>query len=166
MYTVDTCPHVGCGYCKYFEPLADRSKNKSECKRIDHKKVQFKRPIFTPSDYGYWHIPCADFVPKYPEYADYKEWTTFEDFWPVYVKSWLPYEDENILQYFALNGNQDILYGVPLRDFIDGTMISDGVLHAVEKMYYKGYTRSHNINLPILHHDKINGVVIDTEECL
>lgn len=84
----------------------------------------------------------------------------------MYAKAWLPYENENILQYFILNDNTDIEYGVPLQKFIDGTMISDGVLHAVEKMYYKGYKKWDNINMPILHHDEINGVIIGSEECL
>ena len=131
MYTVDTCPHYGCKDCKFFRVDADR--NESLCKRIDHKTIKFAVPWFKSYDCGqYFHLPCADFIPKHIEYADAKEWTNFEDFWDVYVKAWLPYQNEDILVWFCLNDDNSVRYGVPLDRFKDNTMIKDNILMAIK----------------------------------
>lgn len=156
MYTVDTCPHVGCKDCAYFKVNADLNGIESICKRIDHKKVKFAIPRFKSYDCGCFHIPCGDFIPKHPEHADFKDWTNFNDFWKVYVETWLPYGNENITVAFTINGDTSVRYHVPLSKFIDGTMIIDGVLQAIEKTYY-----AHHYNIV---HEKIDGVVINVGE--
>lgn len=166
MYTIDDCPHVGCRDCKYYKVNADLKSVESTCKRIDHKRIKFVDRPLCAYDCGAFHTPCNDFIPANPEYADFKEWTNFEDFWPVYVKAWLPYEDVDTQVYFTLNGDDDIRYGVPLLSFVDNTMISDGVLHAIDKAYFRRGYADHGIHLYELVHEPINGVVIDTGECL
>lgn len=163
MYTVDTCPHVTCKDCLFYNIKADLESEKSICKRIDHKMVKFADPWFACYTCGQYHIPCCDFIPKHPEYEDFKEWTGFADFWPVFVKAWLPYEDENITVPFILNGNKEIRYHVPLCRFIDGTMLRGGILHAIEKTYYKRGAVEHGVQLYDLIHEKINGVKINTD---
>lgn len=136
MYTVDTCPHYGCGDCKYFRVDADR--NESLCKRIDHKKVKFAIPWFKSYDCGqHFHLPCNDFEPKHMEYADAKEWSGFDNFWNAYKEAWLPYKNEHKLTWFCLNDNKNVRYGVPIKSFVEGTMIQNNKLMAVKKAYYK-----------------------------
>lgn len=162
MYTVDTCPHVGCGDCAYFKVNADLDGVESTCKRIDHKKVKFAIPWFKCYDCGMnsLHIPCGDFIPAHPEYADFREWTNFSDFWKVYVETWLPYKNENITLPFTINGDTSVRYHVPLSKFIDGTMIVDGVLQAVEKTYCKRDKVECGVQLYKIIHKKIDGVLI------
>lgn len=163
MYTVDTCPHVMCQHCLYYNIRADLESEQSTCKRIDHKRVKFADPWFASYTCGQYHLPCCDFTPKHPEYADFKGWTGFTDFWPVFVKAWLPYENENITLPFILNGNKEVRYYVPLRRFLYGTMISGGILHAVEKTYYKRGKVEHGVQLYDLIHEQIGGVKINTD---
>ena len=170
MYTVDNCPHFGCGDCVYFRVDADRvnadqiniNQENILCKRIDHKKVKFAISWFKSYDCGQsFHLPCADFIPKHLDYADAKEWSGFEDFWKVYVKAWLPYENEDILLWFCLNDDTQVRYGVPLKKFLDGTMIQDGILMAIKKQYYKRQHKN-DIGYTIIN-EEINGVQIDGE---
>ena len=63
MYTIDTCPHLGCKDCLY---------NGESCKRIEGTKLEFVRPYFACQHSGF-HIPCNSFEPKHPEYADLVE---------------------------------------------------------------------------------------------
>ena len=66
-----------------------------------------------------------------------KKWTNFEDIWNAYKKAWLPYENENIEIPFVVNGEKSVWYYVPLKKFLDGTMIKNGKLLATKKKYYK-----------------------------
>lgn len=164
MYTIDNCPHFGCGDCLYFDVNAERDNVVSICKRIDHKNVKFAEPYFKSYDCGqHYHIPCGDFIPKHLDYADAKEWTNFNDFWNAYVKAWLPYENENITIPFTINDNTDVRYHVPLKRFIDGTMIMDGFLQATEKTYMKRTVIDLGVQLYTVVHEEINGVKIGGE---
>lgn len=164
MYTIDNCPHFGCKDCLYFKIDADLENVKSTCKRIDHKIIKFYTPWFKSYDCGQlFHIPCGDFIPKDLKRVDCINWTNFKDFWDVYVKSWLPYENENTLIPFVVNGHSDIVYHVPLKRFIDGTMIENGVLRAVEKTYYKRTKNDFGVQLYTIVHEKINGVKLEVQ---
>lgn len=159
MYTVDTCPHYGCGDCKYFR--VDANRNENLCKRIDHKKIKFAIPWFKSYDCGQnFHIPCNEFEPKYMQYADAKEWDGFDNFWEMYVKTWLPYQDENKLIWFCMNNNTNIEYGVPMKAFIEGHMMSDNVLLAIKRRYYKRTKDSFGYKLIT---EDIDGVEINGE---
>ena len=125
-YNIDDCPHFGCGDCKYFR----------SCKRVDGNSLQFARPWFL-CETSWTHIPCKDFEHAHPEYADMKKWTNFDDFWNAYKKAWLPYENENIEIPFVVNDEKSVWYYVPLKKFLDGTMIENGKLLATKKKYYK-----------------------------
>ena len=137
MYTEENCPNIHCSCCKYYKSNAELENVKSECKRVDHKKIRFYKPWFATYDCGSKHIPCNDFVPKHPEYEDFKEWTNFDDFWKVYCKTWLPKKEENSSVAFFINGDESTMFSVKLKDFIDGSFIKDGILNAYEKAYYK-----------------------------
>lgn len=138
MYTIDTCPNLGCRNCKFWNINADR--NDSICKRFDHKQIKVFTPYFKSYTCGENHVICADFEPKHPEYADMKEWTNFEDFWKVYQKVWLTDCEKRGIA-VTLNGDTKVMYIVPLERFLYGTMIEDGRLMAIKKKYYK-QTRS------------------------
>ena len=125
-YNIDDCPHFGCGDCKYFR----------KCKRVDGNSLQFAKQWFL-CETSWTHIPCKDFEHAHPEYADMKKWTNFEDIWNAYKKAWLPYEDESIEIPFVVNGEKSVRYYVPLKKFLDGTMIKNGKLLATKKKYYK-----------------------------
>lgn len=151
MYTVNNCPHYGCGDCVYFKVDADRAE--SLCKRINHKKIKFAVPWFKSYDCGQsFHLPCNAFMPKYMERADAKDWTNFEDFWRAYVKAWLPYQNEDILVWFCINDDITVRYGVPLKSFLDGTMIKDNKLMAIKKQYFKRTNRN-EIGYTIINED-------------
>lgn len=138
------CENYSCGDCKYFRINADR--NESLCKRIDHKKIKFYMPWFASYDCGQtMHIVCSDFEPVEWHMYACKTWTCFEDYWRQYKETWLPYGDIGTTLGFM--------------DFINGTMVKNGVLKAVERMYFK-----HNVNCTTnyeLIHEKINGVKIE-----
>ena len=164
MYTIDNCPHFGCKDCLYFNVNADRENVKSTCKRIDHKIIKFYTPHFKSYDCGQFsHIPCGDFIPKDLNRADCSGWTNFNDFWNVYVETWLPYRDENTTIPFIINGNRDVVYHVPLKRFIDGTMIENGVLQAIEKTYTKRTKIDFGVQLYTIVHEKINGVKLEVQ---
>ena len=83
-------------------------------------------------------MECYDFELKdYMIYAK-QNWIDFDTYFKECVENWLPYGNTNTLIYFCLNGDTSIRYGVKLLDYVYGNMyLSDGVLNAVEKMYYK-----------------------------
>lgn len=145
MYTVDDCPHLGCKDCLY---------NGENCKRIGGTNLEFVRPWFACQPSGF-HVPCNSFVPKHPEYTDMKEWTNFDDFWTVYKEAWLPYGNENVDCGFMFNDDRSVWYYVPLKKFIDGTMIQDGKLMATYKQYYKRTKEGFGYKLV---KEEINGV--------
>lgn len=163
MYTVDNCPHYGCGNCKYFKVDADRSE--SLCKRLDHKSVKFAVPWFKSYDCGQsYHLPCDDFEPKHMDYVDAKEWTGFADFWQAYVQAWLPYQNEDILLWFTLHGDTMVEYGVPLKMFLDGSMIQGNTLMAKKKRYYKRTKEGFGYKLIYEEIDGIEIIKGDTNE--
>lgn len=163
MYDEETYPVLMCQDCLYFNIRADQEGVESKCKRLDHKKVKYAIPFFASYTCGEHHLPCRDFVPKYPEYADFKEWTNFEDWWKLFVKfgNGRIYERDDNTMAFTVNGNTDVNYRVPTKKFLDGTMIVDGVLQAVEKTYYKRDKVDLGVQLYKLVHEKINGVRIE-----
>lgn len=142
MYTVDTCPHLGCKDCLY---------NGVNCKRIGGVNVEFARPWFASQPSGF-HVPCNSFEPKHPEYADLKEWTNYDDFFKVYEEAWLVNKREFP---FTINGDKSVRYYVPFEKFIDGSMIVDGKLMATYKQYYKQTREGFGYKLVT---EEINGV--------
>lgn len=132
--------------------------HRENCKRIDHKTVKFAVPWFKSYDCDFGTV-CSDFLPK--EYMKYacEHWTEFDEYWGVLVDQWLPYKNTNILVYFTLHDDTSIRYGVPLLDYVYGNMIEDGVLKAVEKMYYK-QSRNSPIGYKLIR-EPIQGVCIN-----
>lgn len=159
MYTVDSCPHFMCWDCKFFRNDADRAE--SLCPRLNHKNLKWAKPWFKSYDCGEHHIICNAFKPKHPEYADFKDWTNFDDYWAIYQKAWLPKALKYSTVSFILNDDFEVRYKVPLQLFIDGTHIIDGVLQATEKNYYKRCKKSdeHPTGY-VLVREKINGVML------
>ena len=139
MYTIDTCPNLGCRNCKFYKIDADR--DGSICKRFDHKQIKVFTPWFKCYTCGENHIICADFEPKHPEHVDMREWTNFEDFWKVYQEAWLTNYHKQHGIAVTLNGDTKVTYRISLERFLYGTMIEDGKLMATSKQYYK-HTRS------------------------
>lgn len=138
-------PNYHCRDCIHFR----------QCKRIDHTVVKFAVPWFKTYD-GDFHIVCSDFTPRWqaPDYP----WTGFEDYWKVYVEQWLPYSNTNIRVYFTIHGDASIRYGVPLMDYVNGSMFDGNILKAVEKMYYKQVRTGFGYRLI---REPIEGVMID-----
>ena len=117
-----------CGNCKYFH----------NCKRIDHTTIKFATPWFKSYDQNQFNgCICSSFEPSNSCVYACQTWTGFDNYWPQYVEQWLPYKDTNKLVYFTLHNDTSVRYGVPLMDFVNGTMIKNGILKAVQKMYYK-----------------------------
>jgi hypothetical protein len=104
-------------------------------------------------------MPCRDFEPKFPQYADFKDWTNFDDFWKVYKKAWLPYENENILLGFVIGNDFSTVYRIRLQDFLDGTMTENNKLKSVEKIFYKRDKISRGVQLYKIVHEKTPGGV-------
>lgn len=140
--------NLGCGDCRF---------NGRNCKRIGNYNVQFYRPWFASQPSGRHHI-CSDFQPLKCLKVIYEEWTSFEDYWPAYVEQWLPYSNTNKLDYFFINGDRAIAYGVPMMDAVYGHMFEGNKLLAVEKMYYRHVRRGLGY---VLVHEKINGVYVE-----
>lgn len=137
-----------CGDCEHF----------NNCKRIGGKPIKFAKPFFSCDDVQERRgTICAEFIPKRQKVEAIARWTSFDDYWAAYVEQWLPYKDTNKNVYFTLNGDTSIRYGVPLMDFVNGTMIVGDALMAVEKMYYR---RSHSGFGYKLVREKIDGVKI------
>lgn len=148
-----------CGSCKYFKVNADREE--STCKRIDHKKIQFTIPWFKSYDCGQFSgVVCSDFIPADWHIDAVKNWTTFEEYWDNFVEQWLPYCDMDTLYYFTINGDKDMRYGIPLRDYVYGTMWEGNKFKAVEKVYYKKDKDSKGSGRKIVR-ERIDGVIIE-----
>lgn len=128
-------PHYCCGDCIHHN--WDRCRAwYLPCKRIDHDKIKFAKPWFAVYDaHQFSGVICRDFEPK--RTATDGTWTGFDDYWPAYVEQWLPYGDTDKLMYFTLGDCTDIRYGVPLMEFVNGTMLDGNKLKAVEKMWYQ-----------------------------
>jgi hypothetical protein len=131
-----------CKDCKHFSFVLPQGECKEGgCqKRIDHNRVEFACPWFkcAPEECG---LPCSDFEPSSIHVDDIKHWTGWKDYWKKFVKTWLPYQNEDILVYFVVNGDNSIRYGVPLKKYLYGTMFDGNKMLATEKMYYK----KHNV---------------------
>jgi hypothetical protein len=137
-----------CGSCRHY----------NNCKRIDHETIQFAQPWFKSYDrHQFSGVICSDFDPAEWHVYACETWNGFEYYWPRYVEQWLPYGNTSILVYFTLNGDTSIRYGVPLLDFVYGTMVDNGVLKAVEKMYYKQTRTGFGYKLI---KEKIDGITI------
>lgn len=140
--------HLGCGDCKF---------NGLNCKRIDNNLIQFYKPWFVSQPSRFHHI-CCDFQPIEWQKIICEEWTSFEDYWPAYVEQWLPYSNTNKLDYFFINGDKTVAYGVPMLDVVYGRMFDGDKLLAVEKMYYK-QSKKNPIGY-VLVHEPIDGVCV------
>lgn len=130
-----------CGDCVYYS--LPKNGKPSRCKRIDHDVIKFSKPYFECYDGNQYNgILCSDFYPSnHMKYAR-AHWPGFDLYWEYYVKEILPYGNTNTYVWFCLNGDTSIRYGVPLLDFVFGTMVEEGRLRAVKKMYYKRNRRA------------------------
>lgn len=156
-YTFATCPHLYCRDCKFFG---------EKCKRVDHKGVKFHKSPIVSYHYGEYSIPCHDFEPAHPDYADFKDWNGIDDIWPVFVDTWLQGKTPEYV-IFHLGDDFDNDYEVPFDLFFNGGMIKDGVLMAAKKMYYVfPETNDSGKLLFKIVAEKIDGVVIATGEVL
>lgn len=156
--------NLRCRDCKYYLVTADQRMTKSRCKRLDHKKIKFAVPWFKFYDCDFGTI-CSDFKPNKHFPAIKQEWEElggFENWWPLWVKQWLPYQNTDKLVYFVLNDNEDVRYGVRLLDYVYGNLFrEDGKFNAVEKEYYVRHKKSekHPTGYELVH-EEIDGVEI------
>lgn len=159
-YTVDTVPHLCCRYCKFFNGKAHIKGQKSDCKRIDHKKVKFGKSPFMSYHCGENHTPCRDFEPANLQYADFKDWTCMDDVYPVFKEAWIPYGKPPEYLCFVLNDDFDVDYLVPYELFYNGGMIKDGKLMAEYKRFTVRDKVDRGVQLYKLVYEKIDGVEI------
>lgn len=149
------CEHYFCGNCIHWR--SDKGGKFLPCKRIDHDKIKFAKPWFKSYDANQFSgIICAEFYPKPWMKQAVENWKGFSEYWKQYVKTWLPYGNTNILVPFCLHDDTSVRYGVPLMDFVNGTMVDGNTLKAIEKTYYKRSAQS-----PagyVLVRDRIDGV--------
>ena len=125
----DACPAVGCGSCVHFNVNNDRQR--STCKRIDHKALTFYRPWFKSYDCGMFNsVMCRDFEPS--------------DTHPYLKQHWIGADayvgeiPENQRTALFLNGDTGIAYRVSTREFYDGTFITEDLkLRVYGDFYYK-----------------------------
>jgi len=114
---------------------------------VDHKTVKRAKPWFKCYD-GNGHI-CGDFEPMFPHYADFKDWTTFEEFWPAFVEAWEPYGQVPKYIWVTLGEDTTVRYGIPFDVWMTGPIVAGGELLARQKMYYKK-TRSNPIGCDLI----------------
>lgn len=136
MYDADTVPCLRCMDCTAFNVRADLPGEVSHCKRIDHKLIKFAIPWFKSYDCN--GPICADFAPRHPDYADFRDWTGYEN-WATVAHAVRRYGDR---VWFTINGDTHIRYGVPADLFVHGGMIEGDTLKADRKMYYKQSRKS------------------------
>lgn len=153
----EDCPNYRCKDCKYKGTYPNYCQH-----RVDHTNIEKAVPWFvsSPEESG---IPCCDFEPSSIHVWDLKNyWIDWEHWWKDYLETWFPYypkeKPEDKLVWFTLHGDKDIEYGVPMMDYIYGTMYDGDILKAVKKRYYV----RHNVNdgsFPYeLKYEDINGV--------
>lgn len=122
------------GQCKHFNVRANLPGVQSTCKRLDHKHVKFAVPWFKSYDCGQTasHV-CKEFEP-----ADTQVW--LKNYWnPSYLYYYAP---EGVV-WLTLDDDTSIRYGVPAKDFYEGTfMNNDGSLKWIKKQYYKRSRKS------------------------
>lgn len=139
-----------CKSCKYFE---------NRCKRVDGKKINFAKNPFSCQAYGLY--VCCDFELRDNRVYSKRNWIDFETYFKEFLEVWFPRRNpETTKVYFVLDGNEEIRYGVLLKDFIYNNMYTDGKLNAVEKMYYKKVKCGNAMRDTIIH-EEINGVAIE-----
>lgn len=153
----DAIGHLFCGDCKFWGCGNDYCQ-----KRIDHKNVRFAIPWFKSYDaHQHSGCICSDFEPASFCVFTCSAWTGFWDYWEWYSKIWIPYGNTDILTYFTMGEDTSVRYGVPLMDFVNGTMYDGSRLKAVEKMYYKKHRHKDRTKFPYeLIREKIEGVGI------
>lgn len=135
-----------CRSCKYFE---------NGCKRVDGKKVNFAKNPFSCQAYGLY--VCCDFELKDNRVYSKRNWIDFETYFKEFLEVWFHRNPATTKVYFVLNGNEEIRYGVLLKDYIYNNMYVGNKLKVVEKMYYK---KTHTGFGYKLIREKINGVTI------
>jgi len=161
MYTIDNCPNFSCCCCAKWKIDAER--NECICPKLDHKKVKFYIPYFKCYDCGMHHVICGEFVPKYPHYADFKDWTNFEDYWKVYEKAWLTDGMKNRGIGFTVDGDGEKIFFVPLETWLYGEVVKDGILQATTMGYHVRKIINGVTHYPMMY-EVINGVCVDSME--
>ena len=122
------------GQCKHFNVRANLPGVQSTCKKLDHKHVKFAVPWFKSYDCGQTasHI-CKEFEP-----ADTQVW--LKNYWSP---SFLGYYAPEGIVWLTLDDDTSIRYGVPAKDFYEGTFMNDdGSLKWIKKQYYKRSRKS------------------------
>lgn len=157
---IDDCPRFFCIHCAKWSVDADRKCG--QCPKLDHKKVKFYKPYFKCYDCGMHHLICSQFTPRNPEYADFQNWTGFDDYWKVYEQAWLTDASRNRGVAFVLDDNYDIMYYVPLETWLYGEIIQNGVLMATTKAYHKRTVKDGWTHYPMVY-EAINGVLLNSQ---
>ena len=101
-------------------------------------------------------------LPKYPDYADFKDWTNFEDYWKIYKEAWLTDSVKNRGVAFTVDGENNKMFFVPLETWLYGEVIKDGILQANTVCYFV----RKKINNTMLYspvYEAINGVCVDNK---
>lgn len=135
----DYCCHLGCGDCKYCNPSADLDSVESNCKRIDHKHIQFTKPWFKSYDCGQLGGGiCNDFEPKEGLFWLYNHWKP--EFKVKFMKG---FNTTRKVVGLCLDKDQSIRYYVNYKDFFYNTFKNDdGSLKWLYKQYYKQSRKS------------------------
>lgn len=131
----EDCPNYMCRDCAY------KGSYPNFCtKRIDHINIEKAVPWFVccPEETG---MPCCEFYPSAIHVWDLKNyWIDWEHWWSDYLGTWTKMNPDKELVWFCLHGDKSVRYGVPLMDYIYGTMYDGTVLKAKKKMYYKSHS--------------------------
>lgn len=122
---------VFCGACVLYRADADRPGQPSFCKRLDHKRIRFRRKVFLSYDCGRLSPNiCREFVPSDNHPALQSAWRGYDDYAPL-----LP-RDEVALEDAMFPG---VTFYVPQSVFSDGAFLNaDGSILWSRKQYYKG----------------------------
>lgn len=122
---------VMCGQCAWYRASADREEVPSLCKRLDHKRIRFRRKVFLAYDCGFLspHI-CREFKPGPSCPWLSSVWSGYDDYAPYISRGEVALED---------SGFPGITFFVPQSDFADGKHLNpDGTIAWTRKQYYKG----------------------------
>lgn len=128
-HPLEHCP-IFCGNCIYYNSHADEEGVLSTCKRLDHKRIRFRRKRFQAYDCGYLsqHI-CRDFEPA-PMYKWLrKTWKSYDDYRPYIQAS----------REVCLEDSQypRIMFFVSHDAFADGRFLNaDGSIAWTRKQYF------------------------------
>ena len=111
------------------------------CKRINPEiGFLFAKPWFVcTTGRSEGRIICRDFVPDswHKETIYEFEQLGFDKMFELWIKDWLPYQKTDILVGFTVNNDTSVRYYVPFWDFVNGTMVEDGKLHATKRTFYR-----------------------------